>query len=228
MLSCKRLTNFFLSILVASFLVSCQTDTNQQQSTKKQNQTNTIAVTWKLIKNDVDESGNNRQFATFTLKNEGKAPLTNNWAIYFNQISGPIPGNTATGNAKMEHVNGDFYSLKPTETFNLPVGEKVIIEYKGANWASKNSDAPLGIYAVFTNTDGSEGEPMPIKDYIIAPFVAAEQINRAPTDKFPIPTNEYRYNQNAKLTKLPKTDLLPVIPTPVKVNKGKGLSLIHI
>ena len=68
---------------------------------------------------------------------------------------------------------------------------------------------------------------MPIKDYIIAPFVAAEQINRAPTDKFPIPTNEYRYNQNAKLTKLPKTDLLPVIPTPVKVNKGKGILAVN-
>ncbi len=213
-----RLTNFFLSSLIIIILGSCQMETKQEKIAE----TNAIAITWKLIKNDVDESGSNRQFATFTLKNDGQTPLTNNWAIYFNQISGPVPGVAETGNVEMVHVNGDFYSLKPNENFNLPVGEKVVINYKGANWASKNSDAPLGIYVVFTEADGTEGEPTPIKDYVIAPFVGEEQINRAPTDKFPIPTNEYRYNQNAKLTKLPKTDLLPIIPTPVKVNKGEG------
>lgn len=223
MSSGMRLINSFLPLLIITFLVSCQSDTNQQ----KTNQTNAIAITWKLIKNDIDESGNNRQFATFTLKNEGETVLTNNWAIYFNQISGPIPGKTKTGHAEMVHINGDFYSLRPAENFSLPVGEKVIIEYKGANWATKNSDAPLGIYGVFTKEDGTEGEPTPIKDYIIAPFIADEQLHRAPTDKFPIPTNEYRYNQNTKLTKLPKTDLLPLIPTPTKVTKGKGMMEIN-
>jgi len=222
-----RLTNFFLTVFLTIFLVSCQTDSSKEKANPTQNQTNAIAVTWKLVKNDVDESGNNRQFASFTLKNEGHAPLTNNWAIYFNQISGPIPGNTETGDAIMTHINGDFYSLKPAESFNLPVGEQIVIDYKGANWASKSSDAPLGIYSVFTKADGSEGEPTPITDYIIAPFITEAQVHRAPTDKFPIPTNEYRYNQNAKLTKLPKTDLLPVIPTPVKVNKGKGVMAIN-
>jgi len=215
-----RITNFFLSFLMLILLISCQSDTNQQ--TAGNASSNALAVTWKLLKNDVDESGNNRQFASFTLKNEGKSTLTNNWAIYFSQINGPIPGKTTTGNATLEHINGDFHRLLPTETFSLAAGEKVVIQYKGANWATKSSDGPIGVYAVFTNEDGTNTEPQPIKDYIIAPFVAEEQLNRAPTDKFPIPTNQYRYNQNAKLSKLPKADLLPVIPTPVNVTKGKG------
>ena len=217
-----RLIKVLFFLIITIFLVSCQSENSQQKTIQHPNQTNAIAITWKLIKNDIDESGSNRQFATFTLQNEGKTTLTNNWAIYFNQISGPVPGKTATGNAKMVHVNGDFYSLRPAENFSLLAGEKIVIEYKGANWATKSSDAPLGIYVVFTNEDGKETEPQPIKDYIIAPFIADEQLHRAPTDKFPIPTNEYRYNQNAKLTKLPKADLLPLIPTPVKVTKGNG------
>jgi len=215
-----RITNFFLFFLLSTFLISCQSDNNP--SKKGQLSNNALAVTWKLIKNDVDETGANRQFASFTLQNEGKTTLTDNWAVYFSQINGPIPGNTETGNAKLIHINGDFYSLEPTDNFSLAAGEKVVIEYKGANWATKDSDAPLGIYAVFTKEDGTNTEPQLIKDYIIAPFVAEEQLHRAPTDKFPIPTNEYRYNQNAKLSKLPKADLLPVIPTPVKMTKGKG------
>lgn len=221
------MTKFFYFILIATLFINCQTDSTHQQSTKTQNHTNALAVTWKLVKNDVDESGANRQYASFTLKNEGKSPLIKNWAIYFNQINGPIPGKVQTGNVEMIHVNGDFYSMRPTKNFNLPVGEQITIEYRGANWASKSSDAPLGIYAVFANEDGSEGKPMPINDYVIAPFISKEQIHRAPTDKFPIPTNEYRYNQNAKLSKLPKSNLLPVIPSPVKVSKGNGKMMLN-
>lgn len=216
-----RLTKIFFLLLITLFLTDCQSDTNQ--STKITSEAQAIAVTWKLVKNDVDESGNNFQFASFTLKNEGKTALTNNWTLYFSQLNGPISGKTETGNAEFTHINGDFYKLEPSENFNLPVGEQVIIQYKGAYWATKSSDGPIGLYAVYTKEDGTETEPQPIKDYIIAPFIADEQLHRAPTDKFPIPTNQYRYNQNAKLTKLPKTDLLPVIPTPVKASKGEGV-----
>ncbi len=215
-----RLTKFFLLLLVTLLLTNCQPDTNESSKTTSKEQA--LAVTWKLTKNDVDESGNNFQFATFTLKNEGKTTLTNNWTIYFSQLNGPITGKTEAGNAEFTHINGDFYKLAPSENFNLPVGEEVIIQYKGNYWATKSSDGPIGLYAVYTKEDGTETEPQPIKDYIIAPFIADEQLNRTSADKFPIPTNQYRYNQNAKLSKLPKANLLPVIPTPVKVSKGQG------
>ena len=64
--------------------------------------------------------------------------------------------------------------------------------------------------------------PQPLKNYTVSPFSKAEQLNRMPNDKFPIPTNEYRYDENAKLTKLKKEDLLTIIPSPIKAGRGMG------
>ncbi len=217
-----RLTKFILFLAVI-LLTNCQSEPSSQKANSTTTDINNLSINWKLIKNGVDDSGANRQTAEFTLKNDGKTALTDNWAIYFNQISGPIPGKSTSGNAEMVHVNGDFYGLIPAANFNLPAGEAITIEYQGANWATKNSDAPSGIYGVFKDSNGKELAPQPIKNYTISPFVKSEQLNRSANDKFPIPTNEYRYNENAKLTKLAKAELLPIIPSPVKVTRGKGM-----
>ncbi|MEM1122708.1 MAG: family 20 glycosylhydrolase, partial [Bacteroidota bacterium] len=142
--------------------------------------------------------------------------------IYFNQISGPIPGKTTTGEAEITHINGDFYALKPSNNFTLKAGATTTIQYQGANWATKNSDAPNGVYVIFQDENGKEFAPQAVEDYTISPFAKKEQLNRTPADKFPIPTNEYRYNENAKLTKLAEDQILPLIPSPVKASKGTG------
>jgi len=204
-------------------LASCQTDSLSNKSTSTKTNLHDLAINWELVKNGTNAEGQNRQTAILTIKNIGQAALANNWAIYFNQISGPVPGNATSGNVEMIHVNGDFYGVKPSDGFKLGVGEEITIEYQGANWATKKSDAPSGIYAVFVDGNGKELAPQPIKNYTISPFVKPEQLNRAAADKFPIPTNEYRYKENAKLTKLGKGELLPIIPSPVKATIGKGI-----
>lgn len=217
-----RLTKLLFSLFIITLSISCQEDRPATKTNSTTDAIQNIHVSWELVKNDVSESGSNQQTAIFKIKNNGDTPLKDNWAIYFNQISGPIAGKTSTGNGEMRHINGDFYSLNPSKNFNLPQAEEVTFQYQGANWATKKSDAPSGLYIVFRDKNGKELAPEYIKSYQIAPFVKDEQLNRAPTDKFPIPTNEYRYNENAKLTKLEKSELLPVIPSPVKVTRGKG------
>jgi len=216
-----RLTNL-LFLFVVFLFANCQSDSKSAKDEMSTNLADQLSVNWTLIKNDIDEDKNNRQFAFFTLQNNGTQPLTNNWALYFNQISGPITGDSETGNAKLKHINGDFYSLKPQDDFNLAAGESVDIKYRGANWAIKDSDGPAGLYAVFLDEEGQEVASQPVKNYTITPFSKAAQLNRMPNDKFPIPTNEYRFNENAKLTKLPKEEILPIIPSPLKYSKGAG------
>ena len=216
-----RLSNLFVLFIVILFS-NCQSDSKANLKGTASNLADNLSVNWMLIKNAIDEEKNNRQYASFTLQNNGNEPLTNNWALYFNQISGPITGDSETGNATLKHINGDFYSLKPKVDFSLEAGESVEIKYKGANWAIKDSDGPAGLYAVFLDEDGKEMTTHPVKNYTISPFAKAEQLNRMPNDKFPIATNEYRYNENAKLTKLPKAEILPIIPSPLKYSKGNG------
>ncbi len=216
-----------LFLLTALLFTNCQSDSKTANEGITTNLADQLSVNWTLIKNDIDEDKQNRQFAFFTLKNNGAKPLTNNWALYFNQISGPITGDSETGNAELKHINGDFYSLKPKADFNLSVGESIDIKYKGANWAIKDSDGPAGLYAVFLDENGKELATQPVKNYTITPFAKAAQLNRMPNDKFPIPTNEYRYNENAKLSKLPKEKILPIIPSPLKYKKGAGDVIVN-
>ena len=221
-----RLTNL-LFLLVIVLFTSCQSDSKSTTQGITTNLADNLSVNWTLIKNDVDENKNNRQFAFFTLQNNGTKPLTNNWALYFNQISGPITGDSETGNAELKHINGDFYRLKPKDDFSLAAGESVDIKYKGANWAIKDSDGPAGLYAVFMDEDGKEMASQIVKNYTTTPFSKAAQLNRMPNDKFPIPTNEYRYNENAKLTKLPEAEILPIIPSPLDFTKSEGEVVVN-
>ncbi|MEM6319241.1 MAG: family 20 glycosylhydrolase [Bacteroidota bacterium] len=181
-----------------------------------------FSVVWTLEKNAPDDTQSPRQFAEFELKNNGSTTITNNWAIYFNQISGPISGATETGNAIMEHINGDFYRLLPADNFILKAGESVSIKYKGANWAIKNSDAPAGLYVLFEAENGQTVTSVKIENYTLTPFETEAQLTRLPNDKFPIPTYESRYAENAKLSKLNKSELLPLIPSPKVAKKESG------
>lgn len=215
-----RLTNlFFLLIILLTF--GCKSEPKIQTDSGVLSALN---FEWELIKNYKDDKGNFRQQAVFTVENNGTKPIEGNWTLYFNQVSGPVTGKTESGNGQLTHINGGYFSLQPTASFtNLLPKEKVTFTYQGANWAIKNSDAPAGLYATLTNEKGKEGEPISIKNYKIVPFTKKEQLARMETDKFPVPTNEYRYEQNSNLTKLAKKDLIPIIPTPRKLTRGQGV-----
>ena len=129
---------YFLIFFICTFLLACPSSTEMELAGTNTNFNKTISINWKLIKNGVDEAKNNRQFAIFTIKNNGKKTMKNNWTFYFNQVNGPITGMSQSGNALLTHINGGFFSVQPTENFSLAAGKEVDIEYRGANWAIKN------------------------------------------------------------------------------------------
>ena len=207
-------------ISIILFFQACQS--NMDKTAIKLSDTS-LSVHWELLKNEPDEAGTPKYYAKFTLENLGTSPLKHNWVIYFNQTYGPYAGRTQSGNMIIEHINGDFYRLLPAEDFEpLASGESVEVNYIGQNWAIKKNDAPAGLYLVFKDEKGVESKPQALDNYHIAPFVTKAQLNRLPSDKFPIPTAAYRYEKNAKLSRLNADALIPIIPTPVKAQRGQG------
>jgi len=113
--------------------------------------------------------------------------------------------------------------MAPTEKFNLGPGETIEIPFEGEAWMIKKSDAPSGVYFVFTDSEGNEINRIPVNDMKILPFIKPEQINRHRDDQTPIPTADWQFEQNKKLNILDKNELKPIIPTPVQLVEKDGM-----
>jgi hexosaminidase len=180
-----------------------------------------IKVSWKLISNFVEPNGSFS--AKFTLKNESGITLDGtNWALFFNMSPRPIQTNKTPEPAVVEHINGDWYKMVPAKDFKLQPGDSAVIHYTGTEGVIKETDAPLGLYFVFYDKDGKEGEIAEVADYVIEPFTTQEQILRGKRDLFKMPTAELRYANNLAFTKLAADQLLKIIPTPAKITTPKG------
>ncbi len=194
-------------------LLACQSDPSSNVLQKAP-----ISVQWELIENGANAAGNQRQLARYKITNTSSQPLTNNWAIYFNQVNEPIVDSVRHNGLTLTHINGDFLKIYPAQDYaELAAGETIVLEYEGKNWSIKNSDTPKGMYFVFKEDNGKEGTPLPIKQFDYAPFIASKQIHRNASDSFPIPDATFRFQQQQGLSKLAKEALLPIIPTPQEV-----------
>ena len=125
------------------------------QSTVKQNGAVAVTVepelklTWEFLENNYQQKSQN--LSHLTLKNVGNATLANSgWAIYFNWCRGLIP-EQLPGMLTGKHLNGDFYQIAPTKDFpQLAPGDSIIIPVVGTHWQMNATDAPSGIYIVFS------------------------------------------------------------------------------
>lgn len=182
-----------------------------------------IAVRWELVTNFTDEKG---VFdARFILKNNSDIDLTDkNWALFFNMAPRPILENKTRQPADIQHINGDWYKIVPNEGFELEEGDTIIINYRGTEAVIKETDRPLGLYFVFYDEFGNEARIAEVAEYSWTPFTKPEQINRSREDAEPIPTAEWNYKNNEKLSKISETDVKHIIPTPVRLQEGKDSS----
>jgi hexosaminidase len=184
-----------------------------------------ISVRWELISNFT--SVPNGFDARFMLENRGEQPLGDTgWDLFFNMAPRPIHGHPEGQKAKIHHLNGDWYRLSPEPGFRLEVGETVEIRYSGIEAVIKESDAPLGLYFVFEGDQQGDSRIETVSDYRIMPFSEPHQINRGPNDQQPIPTPQWQYQENLSLDRLPAEKLPPIIPTPIKVEPGKGSAVL--
>ncbi len=206
-----------LLLLTMSLLVSLSCTTENDPGTKL-----ALKGKWKLDKN-FNRDGTDVHQATFTLTNSGSETLTNNWALYWNQSPRGVIEINKEANVTIEHINGDYYRMSPNNNFSLAPKASAEITLIGAVWLIKECDAPLGVYAVFN--PGEQEQIQALTDFEIAPFTEPEQINRSAADEHPIPTAEYLYRENEKLSVLPKEQHYPVIPSVKSMEKTQGASL---
>ncbi len=180
-----------------------------------------IKVHWKHFTNFTDEPGVFE--SSFILYHQNGFSLDgSNWALFFNMAPRTIVETNTPQPASIEHLNGDWYRMAPSKDFHLSQGDSITINYRGIESVIKESDRPLGLYFVYYDENGDEKEIVEVADYSYTAFTEQDQINRSPEDYDPVPTPEFLYKSNQKLSKLPGEELDLIVPTPVKMIKKEG------
>jgi len=178
-----------------------------------------IGVRWELMTNFTDSADVFN--ARFILTNNSEIALGSNWNLYFNMAPRPILNNRQPQQAIVHHINGDWYKLIPNGDFKLEPGKSVEVLYRGTEAVIKDTDRPLGLYIVFH--DGEEETLVAeITDYTFAPFAQAKQVNRKNDDEVPIPTPDWLYGDYQKISEVSEGKVSPIVPTPVKLQRGTG------
>ncbi len=199
-----------LSVLIFIFSFSCQSPSTPD-----------IAVEWEHITNFTGEPNVFESKFTLTHK-DGTSLNDQNWTLFFNIAPRPMVSTPTPQPATIEHINGDWYKMTPSDGFKLAKGETIEILYRGTEGVIKETDRPLGLYFVFYDAQGNEEQIVEVSDYTFKPFTKPEQIHRNDEDYDPIPTPSYLYKTNQDLMELPKEKLDLIVPTPVTTQKMEG------
>ncbi|MDX9846573.1 MAG: family 20 glycosylhydrolase [Tenuifilaceae bacterium] len=206
---------FHLVVAIAILLSGCGQNRNKSRE---------IGVTWELLSNIQGEKPTATCIITIT--NKGRNPLDSNWVLYFNQSPRRIldAGDPSIGT--VVHINGDWYQLTPSSNLSIDPGDKVRFSYEAEYWFTKETDAPMGLYFVFTDKKGKE-RIIEVSDYTIIPFTRPEQIRRHTGDYTPLPTPENDYKANQGLHLLNKDQLHRVIPSPTSITANGDSVELH-
>lgn len=190
-----------------------------------------IAVRWEAVTNFTDDP--DRSEAQFVITNQGEELSDNNWAIFFSK-SPVLVEAPKSGTLHIEHLNGDWYRISPRAGFALAPGDSIQLNYRAVGHYIKLSDAPMGMYIVFNDAQGNTTRIATISQLEIAPFRRREQLLRGMNDGLEAFSTGNLYRQNAGLSLIPESELLPIIPSPFRVIRGqdsyaiaRGLRVYH-
>ena len=189
----RKLTTFLLVILTA---VKCIGQNSQPFNAHD------LSITWEPIQNNYQKP--NQSLNAVTITNNGKNTFpASGWKMYFNSAR-LIASATVTGNAKIDFVNGDLFSLTPTNTFTeIKPGASVRIEFVDEEPVVNITDGPEGFYIVW---DGEPDKGYNTGAFSLKPF--------KPNYKGLI-TPAIIYDENKNITDIPEAQLTKVFPTPV-------------
>lgn len=168
-----------------------------------------LHISWEVVDNNYQNK--NEAVTALVITNKGKNTLpANGWKFYFNSGRG-FTENAVSGNAKINQVNGDLYSITPTDGFKeLKPGESTRIEYVNDDPVVNMTDGPEGIYLVWD----AEAD----KGYSIGSF---ETKPYKPTYKGLV-TPEIVFDRNKTVTDIPAEQLTKVFPTPLNYVENTG------
>jgi len=168
-----------------------------------------LSITWEALQNDAP--GRDQSLNAITITNNGKTtfPATG-WKMYFNSARMIVPA-TVTGNATINFVNGDLFSLTPTNTFNeIKPGESVLIKFIDEEPVVTVTDGPEGFYVVW--------DEQPDKGYNTGAFT----IKPFKPNYVGLITPAIIYDQNKSIRDIPEAQLTKVFPTPVSYRETGG------
>ncbi|HEY4197085.1 MAG TPA: family 20 glycosylhydrolase [Mucilaginibacter sp.] len=168
-----------------------------------------LQIRWEVVQNDYQNK--QQSLNAITITNTGKNTLpASGWKLYFNSAHDFEPV-TPSGNAKLDHINGDLFSFTPTATFGeLKPGASARIEFVDTDDIINITDAPEGPYIVW---DAQPDKGYATATLTITPF--------KPSYKGLV-TPEVIYNQNKNITDIPAAQLTKVFPTPASYSETKG------
>jgi len=168
-----------------------------------------LSISWEAIQNDYQNKAG-LSLNALVLTNNGKTVLpASGWKLYFNSAR-DIDAVTVTGNAKIDHLNGDLFTLTPTATFTeLKPGASESIQFTGDE-VINFTDAPEGFYIVW--------DAEPAKGYSTGPF----SVKPFSPKYAGLVTPAVIYNQNKTITDVPEAQLTKVFPTPNSYSETGG------
>lgn len=168
-----------------------------------------LSISWEVVQNN--KPANGLSLNAITITNNGKSTFpASGWKMYFNSAR-LVQQATPTGNAKIDFVNGDLFSLTPTGTFaDLKPGASVRIEFVDEDLVVNVTDGPEGFYIVW---DGQPDKGYNLGAFTYKPFKPS----------YPgLITPEIIYNQNKDIADVPAEQLTKVFPTPVSYMETGG------
>jgi len=173
-----------------------------------------LSITWEPVQNNYktpDQSLN-----AITITNNGKNTFpASGWKMYFNSARLIVPA-TVTGNAKIDFVNGDLFSLTPTTTFiEIKPGASVRIEFIDEEPVVNITDGPEGFYVVW--------DAQPDKGYNTGAF----SLKPFKPNYVGLITPAIIYDQNKIIKDIPEQQLIKVFPTPVSYKETGGYFILN-
>jgi hexosaminidase len=195
---------FFILMLVGLICIKANAFTDGPKFN-----THDLSINWEVVQNDKPANGQSLNAITITNNSKNTFPASG-WKMYFNSAR-LILQTTPTGNAKIDFLNGDLFSLTPTNTFqDLKPGASVRIEFVDEEPVVNVTDGPEGFYLVW--------DEQPDKGYNLGGFTHKDfKPNYAG-----LITPEIIYNQNKNITDVSEGQLTKVFPTPVSYKETGG------
>jgi len=168
-----------------------------------------LSVHWIAVQNDYQNKPRSLNAIIITNNSSIEFPVRG-WKMYFNsaRLIAPV---TINGNARIDLMNGDLFSLTPTESFPaLKPGASVRIEYIAEEPVVNITDGPEGFYLVW---DLKPDQGFSTGLFTIDPF--------KPFYKGLV-TPEIIYDQNKMIGDIPMEQLTKIFPTPVSYQENPG------
>ena len=173
----KTLKRILLLVVVVG-LAACST---------KQTPSINLSLKWQLIANKFE--GKYMSHSQLSIRNNGEK-ISNAWSLYFNNKPCTLIEEYVTKEGlKVEHINGDFFRITPTDQFKpRQEYQTIVIDLNSNSPMVKGSDVPSGFYFVM-NEEGEKQFYSPEVNYEPIP---QDQLRLSEDDIFPMDISEGR------------------------------------